>query len=360
MINGPTKPARIEFGECLRFHREQRRLSPRRVADMLGSSVSDVEAYEAGRLVPEGRAWDKYKGIVDRRLPAYSELRLRALAEYQAERRLITSSMENARMVTNGSNGHSKSGTPLAQNLGDKLRPAIASSAIPAPDARTVNPGQAVTYHNPPPIETAPRERVRPPGSTAGEQLGQDRGFAADGRRKLPDRPPGTMTSSAVEQRKEWTRLQFRARPRMPINGPDGLLVMMRQRFGVGIDPDVATKIKAEVLAELGKLPPAVPPGVPSTSPDWRDRHDPLKPTPEALAARGMPPVIVENKPREPEPGAVVNESDLRTAVDLVLGAIPGLRSFEIKVDEHGEATLEYTVREVKISERAGSLKVKR
>lgn len=329
-MNAPTqtKTARVELGEVLRFHREQRGLKPRRVADMLGCSVEAVGNYEAGLIVPEGRHWDKYKAIVDRRLVAFNELRFRALNESRAEREQIISSMEHRQMATtNGSNGHSKTG-PLTHKplAGIVVTTPNGGIGVDVSDARTVKPGAEVTYHNPPPLKIEPGDTVE---------------VATKPRKPMAQRPRGCMSDAAVATREEWARLQFRTRPRMPIAGPDGLLVLMRQRFGIGTTPEVLQRIKNEVLDELARLPPAVPAGV-SSAPAPKPAPTIEKPAPLAHIVRET------------------NERDISAAVQLVLDAIPHLRTFNIAVDDSGEASIAYTVREVKIVETGGTMKVHR
>lgn len=229
--------------------------------------------------------------------------------------------------TANGANGHKP--PIIGTNLGDKLIASSGRGSQPTisvqPDARTVNPGQAVTYHAVPPTKI-----------TAGETLGVSKtGVDAAGRARMPDRPPGSMTRIATQERMEWARLQLRSRPRMPINGPDGLLVLLRKRFGIGLDPNVCIRIKQEVHAELSMLPPAVPAGI----------------TP----AMAPPPVKVTAEVTAPNPS-----DDLEAAVQLVLGAVPGLRTFTINVDDQGVASVDYTTREVRVVESAGSLKVRK
>lgn len=336
-MNAPTqtKTARVELGEVLRFHREQRGLKPRRVADMLGCSVEAVANYESGLIVPEGKHWDKYKAIVDRRLVAFNELRFRALNESRAEREQIISSMEHRQMATsNLTNGHSK---PHEQPL--THRPLASIKIQEPPDARTVKPGAEVGYHNePPPARKlhakpealAARGIAAKPSDTPTVKRGGRSGF-----------PPGAMTAGNCAAREEWARLQFRHRPRMPIGGPDGLIAMMKQRFGVGIGSDTAKQIKDEINAELAGLPPAVPAGV-LGAPDPKPVPTIEKPAPIAHVVRET------------------RERDIGAAVQLVLDAIPNLSAFKIEVDDTGEASISYTVREVKIVETGGTMKVRR
>lgn len=326
-VTTQTESARKKFGEVLRFHREQRDYPIRRVADMLGCSPETVQNYEAGHVVPEGKAWDKYKGIVNRRLVAYAELRTRAITEAAAERQFLIQTMEHRPMATNGSNGHSKPLThqPLAN--------------IKAPDARTVHPGAEVGYHNEPPHRTL---HAKPEALAARGIAPKPSDTPAVKHKPRASVPLGTHTPEACKQREEWARLQFRQRPRMSIQGQDGLNIIMRQRFGVGISWEVASRIKQEVNDELAKLPPAVPAGVTSTAPTLAPGVD-----------LGPPPIVIKA-------AVAPSDRDIGAAVQLVLDAIPNLRTFTITVDDAGEASIEYKIREVKIVETGGSMKVRR
>lgn len=338
-----VKPARIEFGELLRFYRSSRNLPQRRVADMIGGSVSDVEAYETGRIVPEGRAWDKYKSIVDRRLaqPMIVALRLRALSEVQAERNLITKSMEHRMATTNGTNGHSKHTSKIEAPLAHKPFSGLAdvkladapSAIIPAADARTVRPGEAVTYHNEP-TEAAPD--VKP----------YDAEHAARTKEALAKLPKGWKQTEQINKRREFALRLIRQRPSIRDNGADGLQEALRKTFGVGLSEPFVRELRAQVRreAECEHKPAA------------SERQSIPKIDTEAPIGHAAPPIAST----PPAPAPHNPEEDLATAVELILESLPNLRTFTITVDDTGEASVAYTMREVKVIETGGSLKVKR
>jgi hypothetical protein len=56
----------------------------------------------------------------------------------------------------------------------------------------------------------------------------------------------------------------------------------------------------------------------------------------------------------------MVNEKDIEAAAQIVLSAIPNLKTFTISVDDKGEVTVSHTTREVKVVEASGSIKLKR
>lgn len=347
-------PARVEFGRVLRTHREARHLPLRRVADMLGRPTAEVEAFEAGHLVPEGRTWDKYKGIVDRRLPAYSDLRNRALVEYHAERKTITEAMERKRM-NEGTNGHHKNGV----NLTHKPLAAISSVKIPTPDspagaivgvpdARTVNPGQAVTYHAAPPSKPLIMSDSKP----------YDADKAQRTRDALAKLPKGWKQTEQINKRREFALNLIRQRPNIRESGADSLQDALRRTFGVGLSQSFTDELRAQVKREIEcEHNPGAEPAISNRAPE------PLKPTPAAVQESidaGRNPSPAAREVLSAAQAQTVNDADLEVAVQLVLGAVPGLRSFTIEVDDHGEASVNYTVREVKVTERGGSLKVKR
>lgn len=71
----------VRLGEVLRFHREQRGLSVRNVADRVGQSAAKVEAWERGDDVPDERSWGRYKAMVHRKLNEFGDLRQRAIEQ---------------------------------------------------------------------------------------------------------------------------------------------------------------------------------------------------------------------------------------------------------------------------------------
>ena len=68
----------------------------------------------------------------------------------------------------------------------------------------------------------------------------------------------------------------------------------------------------------------------------------------------------VQARIRAEQPTAPTSDEDIQTAVGLILDAIPGLQTFTISVDEHGEASVDYQIRKVKIETVGGSMKVQR
>lgn len=336
------KTARQTLGEVLRFHREQRSLTIRRVADMTGNGSRAVENFEAGHVVPDGKAWDKYTGIVNKRLRAYSELRQRALAEADADRALIIKSMEQRNMATatspngpTGTNGHnhSKPTPPLAH----KPFSGLVGVALPepAPDARTVNPGREVAYHAAPPkLDPAP-------------PVSRDDHTERSTRTKLAlaKLPRGWKSAEQKNKRRAFALELIRQRPGIRTHGADSLHEALVQTFGVGLGEPTIDELREQVRREkeCEHVPVA--------------QAAPLKPAPvqESISVTHSP-----GMPKPPPSNPHDPQAEIATAVSLVLEAIPNLRTFTISVDDQGEASVDYTMREVKVIETGGSLKVKR
>lgn len=321
--------ARQKLGEVIRFHREQRSKSHQLVSRTCSAPVSDVEAWDAGTIVPTSDQWSKLKRSVHHGLAGYAELYQRARAEEQTERDNITRSMNmRAPIPTTNTNGHRPASR--INGLGDKLAGIIVptpSSTRPTPDsptaipdARTVNPGQAVSY-----VEVRPTPE----------------------RRTRAQMPGGAMSSAEIERRKSYVRDLLTKRPKMRTSGADSVLEDVRRVFGVGISPDVVEEIREQIkqAQALAVLPQTT---IALMNAEQAQRELDAKFAAMTRAAQAA------------QPTGAVNHDDLEAAVQLVLGAVPNLRTFSIAVDEHGEASIDYTVREVVVRETAGSLKVRR
>lgn len=172
---------------------------------------------------------------------------------------------------------------------------------------------------------------------TATAQLGvPPRGSASDGRLLQPIRPNGSMRGGSRAERRAFAKGLLLQRPGIKSVGGDGLVEAVRSRFGIGIDPGVIHELRAEIQheareAELrAQLPIAV-------------AADPVVasvPTPRIEQAA--------------DPAAIAK------AIEIILGALPGLESLMITVDENGEASVDYQIREIKVQTTGGSLKVRR
>lgn len=325
-IHDTTRTARARLGDVLKFHREQREITPREVSRRARCSIADVESWERGATVPNGEQWKALSQGINRSLHAYNDLRLRALAEQEAEQQTITRSIA-VHAPTNGTPQRNNPATKIGTNIGAKLTAIgtgqtgpVLSAPTPAPDVRTVNPGQAVSY-----VEVRPTPE----------------------RRTRAQMPGGAMSSAEIERRKSYVRDLLTKRPKMRTSGADSVLEDVRRVFGVGISPDVVEEIR-EQIKQAHAL--AV---LPQTTIDLMNAEQAQRELDAKFAA-------MTRAAQTAQPTGAVNHDDLEAAVQLVLGAVPNLRTFSISVDEHGEASIDYTVREVVVRETAGSLKVRR
>lgn len=354
---GPGDPAnyRQALGYAIKFHREERGRSTREVSRRTRASISDVEAWERGALVPSGEQWAALRQGVNRALNQYSDIYRNAREEELAERQVITKGIE---MHSNGAKNNGAK--PLTTSLGDKLATVAIPTpvtATPAPDARTVNPGQAVTY-----VETASPQPTRPlDHKTATAQLGlTPRGYSRDGRTLIPLRPPNSMSRESIDERIAYARGILLQRPAINLHGDDGILALLRSRFGIGLDPDRISKLRKEIETE--RIEAGVRAKIQRAETAARDLIAGID-MPSSATHHGAPPLgtrIPQPTPVAPAPTGEINEADISAAVDLVLGAIPNLQQFSISVDEHGEASVDYQIREVKVTTRGGGFKVKR
>lgn len=331
---------RKKLGNVIKHFREQRGWNQRRMSDVTSTPVATIEAWERGEAVPDGNAWRGLKGAVNRAFGAYTGTYHAALLEQEAADKAAKEKKEQQKMNQR---------MPLVSSLGPKIESALGSvPQAPVIDLSKVRSSSLPSADQPPKLhavksEPAPEPTQRTPAvpHTAEERR------ASDGRRLMPDRPPGSMRHEAIQVRMDWARQQFRIRPAMPMRGPDGILALMRNRFGVGLDPYTISEIKAEVQAEIGRLPPSAPPGfVPKSEPPIA-ATEVVTPTPPPTERQAMPKVASEGE-------------NISAAVSLILDSVPHLKTFTITVDETGEASCSYTVREVRVIESGGSIKVRR
>ncbi len=302
MTDKQTK--RQELGAVIRVQRERREWNHRRLANCIGASQSAIEAWEAGHGVPNSAQWGALRKRIDRSFGLYGELYRAACREDEEERQRITGAMS---MHANGSNTR----PTLAVSLGERI---IAASPTPA----------VVTPEPAPPPAPVPRRRRGP----------------------YQPEPTGARAREAIKARDLFVRNTLRQRPAIRYGGDDGIGVLLHQRFGIGVSPARVEVIRAEVQLERARDATAMAPreAQPSAISHGRPLGEPLASAPAA--------------PKQPV--ALSTDGDLEEAVGIVLLAIPGLRRFVITVDDNGEASVDYTVREVKVTERGGSIKVKR
>lgn len=293
-----TREARQKLGEVIRWHVEQRGKSDRMIADFCGAPISQVVAWKEGRLVPDGPQWHALKRGIHRALNEHNQLYQRAKAEQDAERETIKRGITSMRINANGpTNGAAKNGANTPINT-------------------ALGDKLRAVVEQLPPVSEPKEETVKTKNSSRA------------------NKPPGAYTLEAQKERLDFARGLLLQRPHMRVGGPDGLVAAIRTRFGISVAPNTLVKLKAQVQQEI-------------------DASRAPKP---AVSAPVTPPLANV----APTPSTTVPTSDLEAAVQLILGAIPNLRTFTISVADDGEASVDYKVREVKVVETGGSLKVRR
>jgi hypothetical protein len=269
----PVGPAAIELGRAIAYYREARKWDTRRVANATSAPQSTVEDWEAGRDVPSFSQWASLKGAVHHSLNRHSELYQRARKEQGFE----TQDPVPTRLTSVGE--------------------AIAA-ALPVVDQKT---SQTL-------LDVVPAGGLADPPPTT---------------RKQRTNAGGDRSTASRLVRIEWARAQLKLRPHMPAQGPDGLVTLMRERFGVGLEYETLAALKREVKG---------------TEPEAMQR------------TRGV---------TDLQPSQLDLAGTFEAATQMVLEAVPNLASFTITVDaDTGEAKVDYSVRQVTVVERSGSIKV--
>jgi hypothetical protein len=195
---------------------------------------------------------------------------------------------------------------PLTTNMGSKLAAALATQpSTPTPPPAPPTPTPTPTQEETPAV----------PSTTKNYTF-----------------PPNAKSHAARQERMEWARAQLKMRPHMTLSGPDSLKELLKQRFGVALQWEDLNMLREEARAALLKQ---------ETTPAPATKPEP-KPVPVAAP-----------------PQADIAEQ-LGAAAQLVLDAIPNLASFTLTVNEQGEATVDYKVREVRVVENSGSLTVRK
>lgn len=148
--------------------------------------------------------------------------------------------------------------------------------------------------------------------------------------------PEGWRTNEAMAERQTYATELIKHGMR-----DDEVYKQVRLKYGVGISEPVLTELresvrdaKAREHAQSKGVPPAMPPTPPPAPPA-------PKPAPE--------PVVVPTA-----------DTSIEDAVRLILEVIPNLRSFKIEVNDAGEIDVSHTIREVRVVESSGTLKLKK
>lgn len=289
--------ARQVLGNALRFYREQRRMSQRDLANRVGVSIGDIDDWERGKHAPPENRWGRLCKMLHDDLAGMRATWQRACAEEARER-------ETSKVTTGALTSR-----PFA---------ALGAMVVEAPQ---------------PPPPPAPVLSIVPrlPAEPVPETLHDDGFDLRPAYRAVAKLPDGWRTAEAIEERQRYAR-DLIARG---LTNED-IYKQVRVKFGVGIGQESLMRLRAEVResktrTHQASTVPTTPPAPPAPSP---------APTP------ADPPRISAN--------------DVEGAVRLILEAIPNLKTFKIDVDEGGEVHVEHTVREVRVIETRGSLKLKK
>jgi transcriptional regulator with XRE-family HTH domain len=375
------------FGEAFRFYREQRGYNHARVADIAKVSRSDVEAWEDGRAVPDNRAWELLKKMLHRGLSNISPNRQQAISEIDAERALAQRALQR---------GTVKPQPPMPVDKPLTTKP-FADAFAKQPILKIVpDPKPEPPKPEPPPV---PAPAPATPTTTTPEGvpatlLGDDFDLT-DAYTTVNALPDGWGTAEARGARAAFAK-------QLLIEGLDTEVIVTRTRekFTVGISRATLKKLRAEIekdaaraerkaQREAAKAAPAPEPA-PAPAPINEGlmvdhvraalREAPLTKIEDLVSGlnrkfgRSLPsqqlyilraeakPVAAAPAPT-PTPERVmpdVNVKDIEAAAQIVLSAIPNLKTFTISVDDKGEVTVSHTTREVRVVEASGSIKLKR
>lgn len=303
--------ARQTLGNALRFFREQRSLSLRDLANRVGCSHTDIDDWERGKAAPPDHRWARLCKMLHDDLAGMRATWQRARAEEERER------AQKAQKTTPADRLTSK---PFA-NL-----PALAL-VPPAPPEP-----------NKPVVPVVPV--VKPP-----ETLHDDGFDLRPAYKAVAKLPEGWRSNEAIAARRAfatglikqgWTNDEIRSE--------------VKRKHGVGIELTVLAKLRTAVretkAAEHRKAREANPSFLMTI--DTR--------TAPAAASTADPKPMPVVKP----PAVASSENDIEGAVRLILEAIPNLKSFRIEVADNGDVSVDHTIREVKVIETSGSMKLRK
>ena len=371
-FSAPNQTERQKLGGAILFFRQQRKLSQRDIAERVGVSVSEYDDWETGKHAPPPERWRRLVNMLHDNLGEMRATWQRALGEDQYEK---DQQRAHSAPLTN---------KPFAGL--DKL--------VEAQPKLTVVPP-------PPPA---------PPPAPVPETLHDDGFDLRPAYKAVKELPEGWNTADAKMRRWDYAR-------ELIVEGKlrtEEIISEVKRKFGVGISPNTLTEIRDKVQdakrrvtnrverAVAHVVPPPTP-SLPFEEPIMEAPPQPVVPvaTPEQIdyarmLLRKSPSMKIEgsggldellkrkfgqtlevnilvqlqNEARAQRvtgpmaavqpPPATVNENDIEGAVRLILEAIPNLRSFKVEVDDAGEVHVSHTVREVRVVESSGTMKLKK
>lgn len=306
--------SRQKLGEVIKFAIRERGTHLPRVANRLKCSLTDLQAICDGRRIPTSDQWRALCEGINRRLTGYQKLYLEARSEGDLELSSIVTSLPNSKLTSD-----------VKTNLGDKMRNVIVLPSVKLNSA-----------DSPPKLQSVP---VILSQTSSNNDTGKD--IATDSKPSPRTSVAGSRSHEAREERINYAKGLLLQRPHIKIQGRDGLKEAIRQRFGVSLSWEILNKIKCAFDAEMRVS---------------KSSSITVNPVVEVAV---KPVGVAAGQVSAPYGEAKVKDT-LNQVIDLLLSEIPNLQNLSVKVSESGEASIEYSVREVKISTMSGSLTVKR
>lgn len=296
--------ARQRLGEVISFALKESGKGDHDVSHRVGVSTREVESWRAGTATPNNLQWKKLCQMISRSLWQHAATQKEAMRELEEERDATVRALQR--------NGHAMktSSGQVVTNFGDKLVAAVIAKPEP-PAAES------------PAVATGVARRVR----------------------QYATLPPGAKQPDNVLERREFARSILMQRPAITSRGDDGLIELVRKRFGVGMSDVEVRRIREEVER------------------DAIEREVRAKISQEQLH-QAPPPAVAPTPPPAPVPvvtvTAAVNDADVSAGVELIVGAVPGLQEMTIRVDDAGVVTVNYDVRKVQVTKVSAQLTVRR
>lgn len=351
---------REKLAKAIRFYRDMRKMRARDIADRVGVSIGEYEAWEAGTRVPPDHKWGRLCNMLHSDLANMRATWQRARAEEERDKAigrdpakpLTVKPFANLPEIINKPEPPKLTVVPDPPPapttaipdtlLGDEydLRPAyIGVQKLPAgwqsSQAKAARQAYAlslivagklnsdeivkevkrkfnvgITLETLAALRKQAQDKARAAHvMTRGAEVHEEVGAAM----KTVD------STESVGERAAYVKMILGKAPSTPIHGPNGLHTLLLRKFNKSLSDDRLAQLvnDAKAARTTGQVPVVVP-------------------TPEA------------------------NPKDVEAAVRLILEAIPNLRSFTLEVDDAGEVQVSHKVREVKVVESSGSFKIKR
>lgn len=164
-------------------------------------------------------------------------------------------------------------------------------------------------------------------------------------RKPMAPRPQGMMTADKVREREDFVRGIFLQRPRAPIEGPDGVRKLVRDRFGIGLSSDAILKIKNEM--GRGIVAPVATEAARQAMAQPIEQPMPHQ-APERLAG-----ATLAAPPRD-------FKADIAAAIKMIADAVPGLRRLVVEIDDDGAIKVAHQIRETRVVEDVGTMELRK